>query len=119
MPQLAPFLVAAATLALLFSVASLLAAAAIWKTRNAPLLDIEAMRRQFADQVADERAADRRLFVKALDEAAEISETVKRHRQRIDGAARGNANATEPAREMTPEEQRAEILRRSRLRRGA
>lgn len=37
-----------------------------------------------------------RVFARALDEAAEIGETIKRHRARIDGASRGDPRQAQP-----------------------
>jgi hypothetical protein len=59
---------------------------------------------RFRDAVETARGEMERTFARALDEAAEISETIKRHRARIDGASRGN-----PAAPAQPELPLAEL----------
>lgn len=59
---------------------------------------------RFRDAVDTARAEMERTFARALDEAAEISETIKRHRARIDGATRGNPQpANAPQQELSLE----------------
>lgn len=89
---------------------------------------------RFRDAVDTARAEMERTFARALDEAAEISETIKRHRARIDGAQRGApaANAAPPQPElplealpehvvsqMPAQAQREWVLARERARRRA
>jgi hypothetical protein len=47
--------------------------------------------------LAEERAAMRREFALALEQAAGIGEAIKRHRARIEGGTRGNPAAAAPA----------------------
>ena len=82
---------------------------AAWSLKRGPRADVEAMR----GELEADRAAMRREFAAALEEAAEIGETIRRHRARVEGAAgaaaKREAAAAEAAtpREFTLEDVRA------------
>jgi len=116
-----PLLVALAVLCTVVLAGACGFAAALWKVSNAPHPEVKRLTEAFRAEAEEARAADRRQFAAALEEAADIAETVKRHRRRIDGAKRTEPgeDQEQPQLPMSRDEQRANLMRLARARRGA
>jgi hypothetical protein len=105
--------------AALFGCGACALAGFVWATKQTSRFppDLEEFTARLEARLEREREADRRHFAKALEEAASIDEAIKRRQQRADGA-RGGRPKDEASRtweQMSPDEQRQEIIRRARL----